>query len=77
MFRRHWSGDASSLGSELRAGLGLDIARQVAESHSGLITVESQPGVGATFVLWLPRGPGADPAMVTEDGIHPKANPLG
>ena len=37
-------------------GLGLAISRQVAESHGGSLTVESQLGQGATFILRLPMG---------------------
>ncbi|HYI02387.1 MASE1 domain-containing protein [Hyalangium sp.] len=35
-------------------GLGLFLARQIAESHGGTIHVESHPGEGSTFVLQLP-----------------------
>lgn len=35
-------------------GLGLFITKQIVESHSGTISVESQPGRGATFLLQLP-----------------------
>jgi signal transduction histidine kinase len=36
-------------------GLGLFLSYGIAESHGGTLTVESQPGEGATFVLALPR----------------------
>lgn len=35
-------------------GLGLPIARHLAEAHGGRLWLEDQPGVGATFVVELP-----------------------
>lgn len=35
-------------------GLGLAIVREIVSSHRGTVTVESQPGRGATFVIDLP-----------------------
>lgn len=70
VFRRGWSGDGGSLGGEGRSGLGLAIARQVAESHGGVLTVRSELGAGAEFVLWLPLRSGADAAAVSDDGVH-------
>jgi len=37
------------------AGLGLAIARHLAEAHGGSVTVGDAPGAGARFVLRLPR----------------------
>lgn len=45
------------VGAEARtkgAGLGLNIAREVAEAHGGRISVESVPGRGTSFLIVLP-----------------------
>jgi signal transduction histidine kinase len=37
------------------SGLGLSICRDIVRAHDGVIEVESAPGAGASFTIWLPR----------------------
>jgi signal transduction histidine kinase len=69
IFERFHRADPSR--SEGGAGLGLSIARQIAESHGGLIRAESTPDTGSTFTLLLPRnGPGS---LTSERPTEPSA----
>ncbi len=36
------------------SGVGLALVRHVADAHGGRVTVESRPGEGSRFTLWLP-----------------------
>jgi signal transduction histidine kinase len=47
-------GRAKGRGAKPGTGLGLFIARSIAEAHGGTLEVRSTPGDGATFVLELP-----------------------
>ncbi|HXU80252.1 MAG TPA: HAMP domain-containing sensor histidine kinase, partial [Polyangia bacterium] len=40
-------------------GLGLWLVRQLVRAHGGEVAVHSRPGQGATFIVTLPRRPGA------------------
>src|SRR5215218_6831657 len=53
VFERFYRADAAR--AEEGVGLGLSIARQIAEAHGGTIEARSNLGVGSTFVLLLPR----------------------
>jgi len=43
------------------SGVGLAISRRIAHLLGGDLTLESRPGVGSLFVLWLPVDPAAPP----------------
>ena len=49
VFEQYWKGDSQG------TGLGLFIARSIAEAHQGEIGVTTAPGQGATFFFTLPR----------------------
>jgi signal transduction histidine kinase len=42
-------------GEEAAVGIGLPLARQFVEAHGGTIALESEPGVGTTVTIRLPR----------------------
>jgi PAS domain S-box-containing protein len=52
IFERFWQGAHAR---RVGAGLGLSIARGIAEAHGGSIAVESALGRGTTFTVTLPR----------------------
>ena len=54
IFDRFWRTDDGRTRPGGGSGLGLAIVRQIAEAHRGSVEVFSEPGAGATFVLWLP-----------------------
>ncbi len=69
IFDRFWRADDARSRPGGGSGLGLAIVRQIAEAHRGSVDVFSEPGAGATFVVWLPRS--ADPGDVP--GVDPTA----
>ena len=64
VFERFYRADSAR--AEEGVGLGLSIARQIAEAHGGTIEARSKLGVGSTFVLLLPRGKRGPP----QEGPH-------
>jgi PAS domain S-box-containing protein len=52
IFDRFWQGPDGRRGG---IGLGLPITKGIAEAHGGRVEVASEPGVGCTFTVVLPR----------------------
>ena len=45
---------AGQVVTDARSALGLAIVKRIVEGHGGRISVESEPGAGATFAVSLP-----------------------
>jgi two-component system sensor histidine kinase SenX3 len=65
IFERFYRVDRARSRDTGGTGLGLAIVRHVASNHRGEVRVQSREGVGSTFTLRLPAGPG--PVAVTKE----------
>ena len=54
LFERFHRGSAARSAEAPGLGLGLAISRALVEGQGGWISVDSTPGEGATFSIWLP-----------------------
>ena len=50
-------------------GLGLSVVHGIVTEHDGVITVESQPGQGATFTFYLPSAKRAGAPVASDRGV--------
>ena len=55
MFERFYRTDGARTRARGGAGLGLAIAASLAAAHGGEITVDTAPGRGAAFHVYLPQ----------------------
>ncbi|WP_248817761.1 HAMP domain-containing sensor histidine kinase [Frankia sp. AgB32] len=62
LFERFYRADPGRSRDAGGSGLGLSIARAVAQAHGGRVEYRPTPGGGATFRLVLPAGPARPPA---------------
>jgi signal transduction histidine kinase len=55
IWERFYKADPSRSKQRSETGLGLSIVKQLVEAHQGKIDVASEPGIGTTFTIWLPK----------------------
>jgi two-component system CheB/CheR fusion protein len=60
IFDRFWRVDGATTGGAGGMGIGLAAAREFSRLLGGEVEVESEPGRGSTFRVWLPRTGGDD-----------------
>jgi two-component system sensor histidine kinase SenX3 len=74
VFERFYRVDRARSRETGGTGLGLAIVRHVAGNHQGEVSVTSEEGVGSTFTLRLPSGPGpvavSDPSGQLPGSAH-------
>jgi PAS domain S-box-containing protein len=61
-------------------GLGLSVVHGIVSEHGGGMTVESRPGEGTTFTIWLPlqeEPPETVPGLLDDTVTAPLASPTG
>jgi heavy metal sensor kinase len=54
IFQRFYRSPEARAGSQGGSGLGLSIVKSIVEAHGGKIELESEPGKGSAFKVWLP-----------------------
>jgi signal transduction histidine kinase len=57
IFDKFYRVGRSETQSRRGSGVGLALVRHVAQAHGGRVSVESQPGEGSRFTIWLPCAP--------------------
>ena len=56
IFERFYQSDNRLSRRHDGCGLGLNIVRSAVKAHGGAVSVQSVPGKGSTFTVWVPRG---------------------
>jgi len=62
IFERFYRADSARARNVRGSGIGLALVKHIAEAHGGRVEVESAPGRGATFTVFVPSAPMVSPA---------------
>lgn len=74
LFERFYRVEGSRTRASGGTGLGLAIASALVHAHDGVIDVQSAPGKGSVFTVWLPAG---EPGLLPDHTPQPESgNPL-
>ncbi|HVL24327.1 MAG TPA: HAMP domain-containing sensor histidine kinase [Thermomicrobiales bacterium] len=77
LFERFYRAEGSRSRADGGTGLGLSIALAIVRSHNGWIDVESAPGKGARFTVWIPLpAESIEPAAQASDKSSPRRLPI-
>jgi two-component system phosphate regulon sensor histidine kinase PhoR len=57
IFERFYRADNARVRNVRGSGIGLSLVKHIAESHGGRVEVESAPGQGSTFTVFVPAAP--------------------
>ena len=66
IFERFYRADNARVRNVRGSGIGLSLVKHIAESHGGRVDVESAPGRGSTFTVFVPAAPLVMPAPSPE-----------
>ena len=61
IFERFFRSDESHLRGVKGSGIGLTIVKRIIDTHKGNVTIESRPGKGSTFCVYLPFNKNMEP----------------
>jgi two-component system phosphate regulon sensor histidine kinase PhoR len=68
IFERFYRADNARVRNVRGSGIGLSLVKHIAESHGGRVEVESSPGQGSTFTVFVPAAPLVMPTPSPELG---------
>src|SRR5262249_42102172 len=71
IFEKFYRAGATLVHDVKGTGLGLTIVKHIVDAHRGRITVDSKPGAGSTFTVFLPLNNGSVDAPPEEDRPTP------